>query len=67
MIDDKKREEAAHLLALRRFAHGLGVSEDAALDTYQRELDSLSAGAKITRFVEIIAEKRTKDVLLSLS
>jgi hypothetical protein len=65
MLEDKKREEAAHVLALRRFARGLGVPEDAAMETYQRELDRLCAGAKVTRFVGIIAEKRAKDALLS--
>lgn len=67
MIEDKKNAEAAHLIALRKFASRIGLSEETAMDTYWQEIQSLSAGAKVTGFVEIIAEKRTKDALLARS
>jgi hypothetical protein len=64
MIEDAQCEDAA-VMALRRFARDIGVPEDAAMNTYRRELENLSAGAKVTGFVAIIAEKKTKDALLA--
>jgi hypothetical protein len=66
MIDEKQREQAAHFMALRSFARTIGIAEEIAVETYQRELDTLNLHAKITRFVGIIAERRTKDALLDL-
>jgi len=66
MIDEKQREQAAHFMGLRSFARNIGIAEEIAVETYQRELDSLTLQAKITRFVGIIAERRTKDALLDL-
>lgn len=63
MLDQNKLEEAAHLLALRTFAQGLGIGEEVAAQAYRAELYQLGASARIQRFVGVLAEKRVKDKL----
>ena len=63
MSDQNKLEEAAHLLALRAFAQGLGIGEEVAAQAYRAEVHQLGASARIERFVGILAEKRAKDKL----
>lgn len=55
----------ASLNALRNFARVNGIAEDIAVETYERELQQVGAGARIERFVAIIAEKHAKDALRS--
>jgi hypothetical protein len=63
MLDQNRLEEAAHLLALRTFAQGLGIGEEVAAKAYRAEVHLLGASARIERFVGILAEKRVKDKL----
>jgi hypothetical protein len=63
MVNSKEVERAGALQALRDFAQSLGVPVEAANATYDRELQALRNGAKVDRFVVVIAQKRTRDAL----
>ena len=52
-----------HLDALRKYARRKKISEDLVVAVYERERDRLTQGAKIERFVDILAEKRMKHAL----
>jgi hypothetical protein len=52
-----------HLDALRRFARGRKISEDLAVAVYEGERRQLTQGAKVARYVDVLAEKRTKRAL----
>jgi hypothetical protein len=56
-------EQAAHLDALRKFARGQKISEDVAVAVYEGERRQLTEGAKVERYVDILAEKRAKRAL----
>jgi hypothetical protein len=49
--------------ALRRFARRNRLSEDLVVAVFETERLQLSAGAKVERFVDVLAEKRAKRVL----
>jgi hypothetical protein len=63
MPDQDKLEDTAHLLAIQTFARGLGIHEEAAAQAYLSALHDLRAGARIKRYVGVLAEKRAKDKL----
>ncbi len=67
MLDRKQLEQTSYLVALRNFARDLGIEEDVALEVYEREMRDLATDPKVTRFIGIIAHKRTRDVLRSRS
>lgn len=54
---------AAPISALRRYARTRGLDEEAAVQIYAREADRLGRAARITKFVPVLAEKHTKEVL----
>jgi hypothetical protein len=63
MQNSQEMEHAGQLQALRDFAHSLGVPVETAAATYDRELHALRSGAKVDRFVGVIAQKRAKDAI----
>jgi hypothetical protein len=63
VANSQEVERAGALQALHDFAHSLGVPVEAANATYDRELNALRNGAKVDRFVGVIAHKRAKDAL----
>jgi hypothetical protein len=63
VLDRSQQRSAAHLDALRRFARRIDISEELLLAAYERERHRLAAGAKVERFVDILAEKRAKRAL----
>lgn len=65
MLDPSRRQHAAHLDALRRFARRTQVPEDLVVAVFERERHRLTEGAKVERFVDVLAEKRTKRALLA--
>ena len=60
MLDQSQLRPAAHLDALRRFARRKEISEALVVAVYESERQRLTEGAKVGRFVDILAEKRTK-------
>jgi hypothetical protein len=65
MMNPGRAETVVRLNNLRGFARGLGIPEEVAVATYERELLQLGAGARVERFVAVIAEKHAKDTLRS--
>lgn len=63
MLDRSQPKHAAHVDALRRFAQRKEISEEVLVATYEIERRRLTAGAKVERFVDILAEKRAKRAL----
>jgi hypothetical protein len=63
MLNSKEMERAGQLQALCDFAHSLGVPAEAATETFDRELRALRTGAKVDRFVAVIAHKRARDAI----
>jgi hypothetical protein len=63
VLDHSQQRRAAHLDALRRFARRSDISEELLVAAYERERHRLAAGAKVERFVDILAEKRAKRAL----
>jgi len=53
----------AAVAAVRGFAKNIGLPEDEAVAVYEEELQRLRAEARVTRYVDVIAEKRTRDQL----
>jgi hypothetical protein len=64
-MNPRQAETVVRLNNLRGFARGLGIPEEVAVATYEREMRELGADAKVERFVPVIAEKRVKDALRS--
>ena len=48
---------------LRSFARSVGLNEDDAIAFYEEELQRLQHKAKITTYIDVIAEKHTRDQL----
>jgi hypothetical protein len=67
MLDHSRLQNASHLSALRTLARSMAVSETVAVDLYERELHHLRDGARVDRFVSILAEKRAKDALRKMT
>jgi hypothetical protein len=63
MQNSQEMERAGQLQALRDFAHNLGVPGETAAATFERELLALRSGAKVERFVSVIAQKRARDAI----
>jgi hypothetical protein len=63
MQNSQEMERAGQLQALCDFAHSLGVPVETAAATYDREMRVLRNGAKVDRFVGVIAQKRAKDAI----
>jgi hypothetical protein len=53
-------DHPAQLDALRRFARRKQISEDLVVAIYESERHRLTEGAKVERFVGVLAEKRAK-------
>ena len=63
MLDQSRRQHAAQLDALRKFARRKEISEDLVVAVFERERHQLTQGAKVERFVDVLAEKRAKRAL----
>jgi hypothetical protein len=63
VLNQSRLQHAAHLDALRKFARRKKISEDLAVAVYESERHRLTEGAKVERFVDILAEKRAKRAL----
>ncbi len=66
MVDQSARQNAALLDGLRKFARSREISEDLALSVYERERRRLTQGAKVERFLDILAEKRARHALAAI-
>src|SRR5262245_7581755 len=62
MLSNEKVLQAA-ITALRGFAKNIGLRENDAVAVFEGELRRLKAEARVTRYVDVIAEKRTRDEL----
>jgi hypothetical protein len=62
MLNTHDAQKAA-IAAVRGFAKNIGLTEDDAVAVYEEELQRLKADARVTRYVDVIAEKRTRDQL----
>lgn len=65
MLDPSRLQHAAHLDALRKFARRKKISEDLVVAVYESERTRLTEGAKVERFVDVLAEKRAKRALIA--
>ena len=63
MPDQLRLEHAAQLDALRKFARRRQISEELAVAVFETERHRLTEGAKVARFVDVLAEKRAKRVV----
>jgi hypothetical protein len=63
MLDQSRAQRAAQLDALRRFARRKEISEDVVVAVFETERLRLTQGAKVERFVDVLAEKRAKRAL----
>ena len=63
VLDQSRLQHAAHLDALRRFARRKKLPEDLIVAVYESERHRLTEGAKVERFVDVLAEKRAKRAL----
>jgi hypothetical protein len=66
MLDQTRLQHAAQLDALRKYARRKHVSEEIVVAVFERERLQLTKGAKVERFVDVLAEKRTKRALRRL-
>ena len=55
--------EAAPLRSLRSYARSKGVEESVVVGIYEKELERLGKSARVTKFVSLLAEKHTKEVV----
>ena len=60
MPDPSPLQQAAQLDALRTFARRRKISEDVVVAVFETERHRLTQGAKVERFVDVLAEKRAK-------
>ena len=60
MLDRSRLQHAAQLDALRKFARRSKIPEDLVVAVFESERHRLSEGAKVERFVDVLAEKRAK-------
>ena len=60
MLDQSPLQHAVHLDALRKYARRKQISEDLVIAVYERERNRLTQGAKVERYVGILAEKRVR-------
>ena len=62
VMDQSHLQHAAQLDALRKFARRKKLSEEVVVALFESERQHLTKGAKVGRFVDILAEKRAKAV-----
>ena len=60
MLDPSRLQHAVQLDALRQFARRRRVSEEVVVAVFERERLQLTQGAKVERFVDVLAEKRAR-------
>src|SRR5262245_58934159 len=58
-------QHAAQLDALRKFARRRKASQELVVAVFESERHRLSEGAKVERFVDVLAEKRAKRALIA--
>jgi hypothetical protein len=58
-----ERERISQLNSVRRAARDCAVPEDFAVAVYEREWQRLHDGARVLRFVGVLAEKHAKDAM----
>jgi len=63
MLNPSRLQHAVPLDALRKFARRKNISEDLVVAVFERERNQLTQGAKVERFVDVLAEKRAKRAL----
>jgi hypothetical protein len=63
VLDQTRLQHAAQLDALRKYARRKRIPEEIAVAVFERERRQLTRGAKVERFVAVLAEKRTKRAL----
>jgi hypothetical protein len=63
VLDQSRLPHAAQLDALRKFARRKHVSEELLVAVFESERLRLTEGAKVERFVDVLAEKRAKRAL----
>ena len=63
VLDQSRLQHAAQLDALRKFARRKQIPEDLVVAVFESERHRLTAGAKVKRFVDVLAEKRAKRAL----
>jgi hypothetical protein len=66
VLDQTRAQRAAQLDALRKFARRKEISEDVVVAVFETERLRLTQGAKVERFVDVLAEKRAKRALRRL-
>jgi hypothetical protein len=60
VLDPSRLQHAAQLDAIRKFARRKAIPEDVVVAVFETERHRLVERARIERFVDILAEKRTK-------
>jgi hypothetical protein len=63
VLDQSPLQHAVHLDALRKYARRKQISEDLFIAVYERERNRLTQGAKVDRYVDVLAEKRARRAL----
>ena len=63
MLDHSRLQHAAQLDALRKYARRRKISEEVVVAVFESERLRLTEGAKVERFVDVLAEKRAKRAL----
>ena len=63
MFNQARLQRAVQLDALRRLARNKHVSEELAVAAFEDERHRLMQGARVERFVEVLAEKRVRRAL----
>jgi Protein of unknown function (DUF3562) len=63
VLDQSRLQHAAQLDALRKFARRKKISEEVVVAVFETERLRLTEGAKVERFVDVLAEKRAKSAL----
>jgi uncharacterized protein DUF3562 len=65
MLDPSRAQRAVQLDALRKFARRKNISEALVVAAFESERQRLTQGAKVERFVDVLAEKRAKRALIA--
>jgi len=55
------------LHSLRSYARAKGIQEDLAVKVYEEQVERLGKTARVRRFLPVLAEKHTKDILRTTS
>jgi Protein of unknown function (DUF3562) len=63
MLDRSELQHAAPLDAMRNFARRKHIAEDLVVAVFESEGHRLTEGAKVERFIDVLAEKRAKSRL----